>query len=539
MLRIRSPQAAICALTACVLSACGSGAMTNVAAPPHAPAATTAVTRITTSTAASTQAIAPLAGFSGALALPPTASQTTITAVSSTTAPAGAYTASNARTPQSGTLTFYFFLSLTPGADVSLPGLPGVTLTLPPTIPTAGRDFFYAISDPTLTGVQAFRTEGPAHVSGQTLTFDPTANPVTLIAGKTYVLTFYASSVSGTVGVQTIAIPNVPPASGLWAYDISAVDPARHAYYLADRTNASLDVVDTSSTTLVAQIKGFVGFTGTNATSGPDGVVPIPGTPLVYVGDGMSRVQLVNVDTKSIVTTISTALAPGDALRADEGSYDPDDGIVAIANNADTPPFLTFISTKTNTVIAHAVFTGATGIEQSQYDPGTKLFFVNVVGTPANPGGEVDTIAPASVLGGTPVVTSHFPLTNCSPTGMAIGLNEQLLIGCSPASGALTTIVLDATTGAVVTTIPKVGGADEVWFDPSNQRFYVAANGWTTTGIVGGTPAPVLGVIDATTLTWLQNVPTDRNSHSVAADPVTNHVFVPLSTKGLGVFSGF
>src|SRR5216684_5870420 len=87
---------------------------------------------------------------------------------------------------------------------------------------------------------------------------------------------------SETVAIQTLKIPNVPPPTGSWSFDGSAVDPARHAYYLADRTNASLDVVDTAATKLVAQIKGFVGFTGNNSFSGPNGVVPIPGTPLVY-----------------------------------------------------------------------------------------------------------------------------------------------------------------------------------------------------------------------------------------------------------------
>jgi hypothetical protein len=44
---------------------------------------------------------------------------------------------------------------------------------------------------------------------------------------------------------------------------------------------------------------------------------------------------------------------------------------------------------------------------------------------------------------------------------------------------------------------------------------------------------PVLGVIDAGTNTWLVNVPTNNNSHSVAVDPSNNHVFVPLQSGGI------
>jgi hypothetical protein len=38
----------------------------------------------------------------------------------------------------------------------------------------------------------------------------------------------------------------------------------------------------------------------------------------------------------------------------------------------------------------------------------------------------------------------------------------------------------------------------------------------------------VLGVIDAKTNTWLVNVVTNSNSHSIAVDSSNNHVFVPL-----------
>ncbi|PYU11933.1 MAG: cytochrome C nitrite reductase, partial [Acidobacteria bacterium] len=51
---------------------------------------------------------------------------------------------------------------------------------------------------------------------------------------------------------------------------------------------------------------------------------------------------------------------------------------------------------------------------------------------------------------------------------------------------------------------------------------------------------PVLGVIDAVTNTWLQNVPSGANAHSVAADPMTNHVFVPLQpSASCRAFSNF
>jgi hypothetical protein len=51
----------------------------------------------------------------------------------------------------------------------------------------------------------------------------------------------------------------------------------------------------------------------------------------------------------------------------------------------------------------------------------------------------------------------------------------------------------------------------------------------------------VLGVIDASSNTWIANVPTGKNSHSVAADSSTVHVFVPVpatatSNGGVNVY---
>src|SRR5215471_11103114 len=72
------------------------------------------------------------------------------------------------------------------------------------------------------------------------------------------------------------------PSTQMFSFDISWVDPANGLYYLADRSNAALDVVDTTGAftgtpeTLFGQIGGaafgFQGDTGTTSTSGPNGV---------------------------------------------------------------------------------------------------------------------------------------------------------------------------------------------------------------------------------------------------------------------------
>jgi hypothetical protein len=73
-----------------------------------------------------------------------------------------------------------------------------------------------------------------------------------------------------------------------------------------------------------------------------------------------------------------------------------------------------------------------------------------------------------------------------------------------------------------------VGGSDQVWYNPGDHRYYLAAR-----ANPGG---PVLGVVDALTHRWVENIPTTKDAHSVAVDPTTNQVFVPLTNQGVGVY---
>ena len=50
------------------------------------------------------------------------------------------------------------------------------------------------------------------------------------------------------------------PGAGLESFDISYMDQKNNRYYLADRTNNALDVVDAKTGKFIAQIPGFVGI---------------------------------------------------------------------------------------------------------------------------------------------------------------------------------------------------------------------------------------------------------------------------------------
>jgi hypothetical protein len=128
---------------------------------------------------------------------------------------------------------------------------------------------------------------------------------------------------------------------------------------------------------------------------------------------------------------------------------------------------------------------------------------------------------------GVPAVINSFPVPNCMPSGVALGPGTDVLVTCAGHDGrqfAPLTYIINGTTGAIVSTINFVGGVDQGWYNPGDNKYYLAARDML--------PGPVLGVIDAGKRQWLQNVPTNGNAHSVAADPINNHIFVPLPAGG-------
>jgi DNA-binding beta-propeller fold protein YncE len=306
-----------------------------------------------------------------------------------------------------------------------------------------------------------------------------------------------------TVRIDKIAIPGKP----LKAFDISWVDAASGHYYLGDRSNGAIDVIDGMTDRVTAQIGGFVGATGNNNTSGPDGVVVTVSNKELWAGDGDSTVKVVDLVANKVVATIST----GGKFRADEMAYDPKDNVLMAANNADDPPFATIFSVAGRNVLKKIAFPDATnGAEQPVYDPQTGMFYLSVPATKASPGGAIAVIDPVGLT-----VTAMYPLTNCGPNGSALGPGNQLLAGCGNEGRS---VIIDKTNGAVLADISTAGGSDEVWYNPGDNRYYLAE-----------TADQNIGIIDAATLTVVGQVQSGIAAHSIAADRASNHIFVPIA----------
>jgi hypothetical protein len=351
--------------------------------------------------------------------------------------------------------------------------------------------------------------------------------------------------------------------NGLGAFDISFDDPKIGLYVLSDRTNGSVDMLASEHGDFIGRIgsvcaagnpaphfcfQGVVLVNGVadNSLSGPDGVTTV-GNKEVWAGDGDSRIKVMDIRTKSFITTIST----GGSFRVDEMAYESRDHNVAAANNADTPPFLTIFDTNKKTIVGQMVFATTTagsvcaaapawpctaagvdatnGLEQSKWSPETGLFYISV-----------PQVGPNAAIAGVSVIDPHsmtvirtLLISNCSPSGFALGPHHEALLGCGSAFGTPATTVskiIDilststAVDGAVVATVP-IGGSDEVWYDPGTVHYFLAArSNLSSTGAAD----PILGTIDAISHTLDPSQPTSTTAHSVAADKDSHLVFVPI-----------
>src|SRR5215475_11813484 len=190
----------------------------------------------------------------------------------------------------------------------------------------------------------------------------------------------------------------------LTSFDIGFVDPQLGLYFLADRTNKTIDVVKTSDNSITQLAPGSL--------VGPNGVITANDHTEVWAGDsvptgGTSSVKVIDLASGTLTHTIDT----GGQGRSDELCEDPQRHVVLVANDEPSDLFLTFISTETYKVVGKLQLNGTdrdaqninatNGIEQCQWSPRTRKFYlaipeVNGTGSNTEPGAVLE-INPASM----------------------------------------------------------------------------------------------------------------------------------------------
>jgi hypothetical protein len=382
-----------------------------------------------------------------------------------------------------------------------------------------------------------------------------------------------ARSAEETYTLKTI----VPIPGGLTSFDIAFVDANINTFVLADRTNKAIDVVNTNANKVIHQRTAnppFVGIVASPANaSGPNGVIIVDQRE-IWATDGPvisnctpsptglrctgsvttpSSIKVIDLKTGKMIANIPN----GGVRRADELCEDVKHEIVLAANDDALDNFLTFINTETYSILAKVKLDGsdpngkitltgtlpsgkpaaasdkvaADGIEQCKFNPRTGFYYLAIPATlvthsdgtsEAGPGVvlKISRNAPFKVVETITIPTS----TGCTgPQGLAIGPRHEIQLGCgAPSTNSLIIDDRSGPTATIIATQAGEGGADEVWYNPGDNSFFIARSGAGKLGVwdAGGNEAAIPQA-DA-------DVTTAIGSHVVAADMLRNQIYVPI-----------
>jgi hypothetical protein len=351
-----------------------------------------------------------------------------------------------------------------------------------------------------------------------------------------------------TTAIQTKALTN---------FDISYIDPVMKKYFLAHRDIKAIDIVDTTNNSITTSAAVFGGIAG----GGPNGVWTVNNKE-IWAGDGDSTLKVLKADGTllQIIHVPGTPISPATPKgRVDEGCFDPVDQLVVAGSNQEKPwPWINFITTAngppyavSKTIVfdgrigdGHSTVKATNGIEQCQWDAKTGKIYLNIpevngAGNDSSPGAVV-VIDPKSKS-----VENVFtiPLSACAgPMGMAIGPENQILLGCS--QNGSNSAIINARSGAVLSILTGYAGTDEVWFN-SGDGHYILPFCPASCRITSSPTPEQIGVFDSTgfradqtvliaSTTTTTGTGSMRRTKSVAADPNTNQVYVPIPAIGGG-----
>src|SRR5712671_4610231 len=210
-------------------------------------------------------------------------------------------------------------------------------------------------------------------------------------------------------------------------------------------------------------------------------------------------------DLKTLAVIKQIKVGPGlDGIMYDE----PDDKII-LTNHSRPIGTLTAIDPKTGDIVGTAELED-TAPEGAAADGKGHVFVNNE---------SKNTIQVVDVK--TWKATASWPLAPCDgPTGIAYDkASNRIFAGCNK-----TSVVLDASTGKVVASIPNGTRVDALGWDPSKKLIYIPNGGEGNVTVVHQ-DSPDKYTVVAT-------VPTFAGAKTIAADPVTHNVYLFQPERG-------
>ena len=282
--------------------------------------------------------------------------------------------------------------------------------------------------------------------------------------------------------VADVQLPGPPK-----RFDYQSFDSTTNRLYISHMRGDRLDVFDTKAGKLVASLEGFPGATG---------VWAVPELHKVYVSvTGRHEVAVVDDRTLRTIARVSGADFP------DGIAYAPDEHLVFVSDEHGGVDLV--IDGLTNARVARVPLGGEAG--NTHYDPVSHCVLVAV-----QTRNELAAIDPR-----TRRMVARYPMPCEHPHGFLI--DEMSRFAFVTCEGDAKLLVLDLRTMRTVATHAVPDDPDVLAFDRGLHRLYVACE------------SGALAVFDerGTTLTPMGEYRA-AYAHSVAVDPATHRVYLPL-----------
>ncbi len=287
----------------------------------------------------------------------------------------------------------------------------------------------------------------------------------------------------------------LPADTGTPAIDLLTLDSAAGRLYVPHGSASTLEIIDVHAGKITGAVPNLPGIKATALSSDPNVIFTANGN------DG--SVSVVDVKLLKILATIKVGTG------ADAIEYDPVHGLVIVSINGDS---LAFVDEKTRTVTGQLKLPGKPELMAIDRQQG-RIFQA------INDKDEVLLIDPVTRS----LVKTYKGCDIRAPTGLVYDAERQRLFvanGITHTANVMS--VFDVLLEKCLGTVDIDHGPDQAAFNSHLHHLYVANNGSNNVSVIDSVSLKPLGVVG-----------TGTQAATVAADPLTDTVWVAVARAGI------
>lgn len=314
-------------------------------------------------------------------------------------------------------------------------------------------------------------------------------------------------------GGRFTLVADVPLGLAANRIDYQSLDPGAHRLYVSLMGAGKLLVFDTAGNKPLRQLDGFPKTTGVlvvpqlhrvyaSVPGGGIGPSLAQGLGMLGLSGGHGAVAILDTDTLHEIARLPGGVFP------DGIAHDPKGNRIFVSDEMGSA--VTVIDATQNKVIARIPAGGEVG--NVQYDPVTAKLYAPI--QTRNELAVFDAVSNAR--------TGAYPLSRCRhPHGLAIAPGAAIGYAACDENDMLVTV--DLKTGKELSHLPLGHDPDVLAMDGTAKRLYVASESGNLSAFDIADPAAPLALGDSFV---------GKGAHSVAVDPATHYLYVPLADAG-------